>query len=230
MNYSETMRELKAMGTAQNRKVYGRHGVSGKMYGVSYANLGKLTKKIKTDHALAEKLWATGNHDARILATMIADPAGTKGPQLEAWIKDLDNYVLTDAFSGLAAKTAQAKTKMRKWTKSRKEWVGRAGYLLVARLAMADEPRGLGEDELKEQLSRIESDIHKSKNRVRDAMNNALIAIALKNGKLEKKAIAAAKRIGKIEVDHGETGCKTPDAIAYIKKARARGKKGRTSC
>ena len=125
---------------------------------------------------------------------MIADPDGTNGPQLEAWIKDLDNYVLTDAFSGLAAKTAQAKTKMRKWTKSKKEWIGRAGYLLVARLAMADEPRGLVEDELKEHLKRIESDIHRSKNRVRDAMNSALIAIALKNGTLEKQAVAAAKR------------------------------------
>ncbi|UCH84087.1 MAG: DNA alkylation repair protein [Candidatus Latescibacterota bacterium] len=228
MNYKEVMAELEAMGTEQNRKVYGRHGVSGKMYGVSYANLGKLKKKIKTDHALAERLWASGNHDARVLATMIADPAQITGPELEAWIKDLDNYVLTDAFSGLAEKTAHAKAKMRKWTKSKEEWVGRAGYLLVARIAMSDE--SLGDDELEERLAIIEAGIHNAKNRVRDAMNNALIAIALKNQKLERKAVAAAKRIGKVDVDHGETGCKTPEAVAYIKKAKARGRKGRKSC
>jgi len=66
------------MGTAQNRKVYARHGVGEDMYGVSYSNLGKLRKSIKRHHALAEQLWATGNHDARVLATMIADPAEMK--------------------------------------------------------------------------------------------------------------------------------------------------------
>ena len=78
MTLRETMKALEKAGTAQTRKIYGRHGVTGPMYGVSYATLGQLKKKIKTDHALAEQLWATGNHDARILATMVADPAQLK--------------------------------------------------------------------------------------------------------------------------------------------------------
>jgi hypothetical protein len=49
-----------------------------------------------------------------------------------------------------------------------------------------------------------------------------LIAIGIRNSALEKKALAAARQIGKVAVDHGETGCKTPDATAYIQKARAR--------
>ena len=53
-----------------------------------------------------------------------------------------------------------------------------------------------------------------------DAMNNALIAIGIRNARLEKLAIAAARRIGKVEVDHGETSCKTNDAEAYIKKTK----------
>jgi hypothetical protein len=56
-------------------------------------------------------------------------------------------------------------------------------------------------------------------------MNNALINIGVRSSALQKKAIAAAKRIGKVEVDHGETGCKTPDAVAYIKKTVAHRKK-----
>ena len=53
-------------------------------------------------------------------------------------------------------------------------------------------------------------------------MNNALIAIGGRNAKLKKLALAAAKKIGKVEVDHGDTSCKTPDAAAYINKMWAR--------
>lgn len=68
----------------------------------------------------------------------------------------------------------------------------------------------------------IEAKIHQSKNHARYAMSNALIAIGMRSAKLEKLAITAAKRIGTVEVDHGETNCKTPEAVAYIKRARAR--------
>lgn len=53
MTLQETLRELKSLGTEQNRKLYARHGVTNEMFGVSYANLDKLKKKIKMDHALA---------------------------------------------------------------------------------------------------------------------------------------------------------------------------------
>src|SRR3990172_2622277 len=105
MTETDVMKQLESLGTEQNRKVYRRHGVGDNMYGVSYANLGKLKKRIKVDHDLAQKLWATGNHDARILATMIADPEQTTDKLLESWARDLSNYVLTDAFSAFAAQT-----------------------------------------------------------------------------------------------------------------------------
>ncbi len=57
MNETEVLQELKALGTEQNRKVYRRHGVGENLHGVSFANLGKLKKKIKIDHELAERLW-----------------------------------------------------------------------------------------------------------------------------------------------------------------------------
>ena len=93
MTKTEAIKRLKAMGTAQNRKVYPRHGVKGELFGVSWADLGKLKKEIKADQALAEALWTTGNHDARILATMIAEPAAMKAATLDSWARDLDNYV-----------------------------------------------------------------------------------------------------------------------------------------
>jgi hypothetical protein len=71
-------------------------------------------------------------------------------------------------------------------------------------------------------LARIERDIHAEKNRVREAMNNALIAIGMRDDALEARALAVAQTIGKVHVDHGETGCKTPDALSYIRKGRDR--------
>ncbi len=73
-------------------------------------------------------------------------------------------------------------------------------------------------------MKTIEREVHGRPNRVRYSMNSALIAIGMRNATLERRAIAAARRIGKVEVDHGETGCKTPDPIPYIQRAKARRK------
>ena len=220
MTYRQCISLLESLGTAQNRKVYGRHGVRGQMYGVSFANLNRLRKEIKIDHSLAEELWGSGNHDARVLATMVASPQRATLDLLNAWKSDLDNYVITDAFSTYAAATRFAQKRMEQWTKSPQEWIGRAGWLLLAHLAMKDET--LPDEYFEAYIPKIEDGIHKVKNRKRDAMNSALIAIGGRSGSLEKKAVSAALRIGKIEVDHGVTSCKTPDAVMYIRKTRAR--------
>lgn len=219
MNLQQALQQLEEMGTAQNRKVYGRHGVGDNMFGVSFANQNKLAKAIKRDHGLARELWATGNHDARILATMVADPKQADDALLDLWANDLDNYVVTDAFSGFVGKTQMTRDRAEQWTGSEGEWAGRTGWHLVAHLAMKDQ--ALPDDYFTAHLSTIEGEIHTRKNRVRDAMNNALIAIGIRNETLEQEALAAA-RIGKVEVDHGETGCKTPDAADYIHRTLAR--------
>jgi len=220
MTQKEVHKQLEEFGTAQNRKVYKRHGVTENLFGVSYANLGKLTKKIKIDHKLAQELWDTRNHDARILATMIADPSQVTDQLLETWVKDLTNYVLTDAFSGLVSKTRFAQKKMEKWTKAKEEWVGRAGWLLLSHLAMKNE--SLSDDYFENHLEIIERDIHLRKNRIRDAMNSALMSIGIYRKNLQKRALSAARKIGKVEVDHGKTNCTTPEAESYIRKALER--------
>jgi 3-methyladenine DNA glycosylase AlkD len=219
MNLRQVGSELKKRGTAQNRKIYGRHGVREPMYGVSFAHLKELAKKIKLDHELALGLWGTGNHDARVLATMIADPAAFRAVQLESWVRELDNYVLADAFSGLVARTPFARGKAEKWSKSRRELIGATGYNLLTFLAMRDGE--LPDDYFAAHVGRIEAQIHQSANRLRHAMNQTLIAVGLRNPKLRQRVLAAAGRIGKVEVDHGDTSCKTPDAAAYIAKTLA---------
>jgi 3-methyladenine DNA glycosylase AlkD len=216
MKIREATSRLKAAGTEQNRKTYGRHGVGKKMYGVSFAELKKLAKEIKSDHELAQKLWATGNHDARVLSTMVADPDLLRSGQIEAWAGDLDNYVIADLFSSLVARSPFAEKKRKRWTRSKSDHLGQVGWNMVASMAQSGE--GPTNKSLMDELKYIEAKIHSANNRTRHSMNQALIAIGGRNDPLRKKAIAAARRIGRVQVDHGETSCKTPEAIPYIEK------------
>lgn len=106
---------------------------------------------------------------------------------------------------------------MEQWIRSDDEWGGRAGWGLLSSLALQD--TDLPDNYFKPFLKVIECEIHKRKNRVRDAMNSALIAIGIRNSSLRQRALEIAAKIGKVKVDHGETSCKTPDAAAYILKA-----------
>ena len=223
MTKTEAIKVLAANGSAQARKTYRRHGISGKMYGVSYAVMTKLKKTIKVDQPLAEQLWVTGYLEARTLATMIADPNEIRVGTLNAWAREADSRGLAAAISNVAADTPHATKLMEKWTASKSEMTGCAGWHTLASLARED--KGLSDAYLEKRLATIESTVHTSTNWVRYAMNNALINIGVRNAKLEKKAIAASRRIGKIDVDHGKTSCKTPDAAAYIKKTVAYNKK-----
>ncbi|MGB0716443.1 MAG: DNA alkylation repair protein, partial [Phycisphaerae bacterium] len=184
MTPKQALKELESAGTAQNRKVYARHGVQGTMFGVSFANLNKLKKKIKVDHDLAQALWNSGNHDARILATMVADHQALDRKTLEQWVKDVDCYVLGDALAGIAAKSSVSQPLMKKWIASKKEWVGSVGWTMLCHVATHD--KSLDDDEFASYLPLIEETIHKAKNRVRYAMNGAMIAIGLRSAALQK--------------------------------------------
>lgn len=223
MTADEVLKELKSLGTEQNRKIYRRHGVGENLYGVSSASLNKLKKRIKVDHRLAVGLWESGNYDARVLATMIADPALLDDRQLESWARSLDSYGIADMFAGLASRTALAKKKAERWIKSKDEWVARAGWQMLGKLARNDTE--LPEDYFEPYLEIIRQDIKASKNRVKDAMNATLISIGVRTPGLHKRAVEVARKIGRVEVDHGETGCKTPDAVLYMEKMLERAAK-----
>lgn len=223
MTEAEALQELENYGTAQNRKVYKRHGIGDNLYGVSMANLKLLARKTKTNHQLAQQLWASENHDARMLATKIADPTLASEDMLELWVQDLDNYVITDAFAKFVTRTPYALAKMEEWSQSGDEWIGRAGWRLLTDLAMKDPD--LPDEYFEDYLGTIQQNIHTSPNRVKDAMNWALIAIGIRNHRLEKPALTAAGTIGKVSVDHGQTSCKTPDATRYIRQTLDRRQK-----
>ena len=222
MTCDEVMARLEKAGSEQTRKTYARHGVKRPMFGVSYGELEKLRKRIKTDHLLALDLWAAGNHDARVLATMIADPAQCTPAVLCRWIDELDHQLLSGGIAKLASKTGQPRECFLIWSRSGKDLVATTAWTLVAEMAKGSSE--LTDEACERLLVDIEMGITGAQNFTRYAMNNALIAIGIRNPHLEKLAIEAAERIGPVEVDHGDTACKTPDAVAYITKAKARKK------
>jgi 3-methyladenine DNA glycosylase AlkD len=221
MTLAQTLATLKKEGTAQNVKVYSNHGVKGPAYGVSFAALKKLKKAIGVDHELAVGLWQSGNHDARVLACMVADPAALTSRDLDTWVRQIDNYVLCDAFSGLVARTGKGLRKFEQWKTRKSEFVSTAAWNALCAATAFEDGAAISNDFAATQIKHIAAEIHQRPNRTRHSMNQALICLGVLNGTLAKKAKAAAKRIGKVEVDHGKTSCKTPDAAGYIDKTLA---------
>ncbi|MBI5851108.1 MAG: DNA alkylation repair protein [Planctomycetes bacterium] len=215
MNSNEVLLELESLGSEPNRKVHARHGIRGPMFGVGAGAIGRLAKRIGIDDLLAVELWASGNHDARVLATRIADPAATRRARVQAWAKDLGDHVLADALAALVTRSPDAAALREAFTAAGDEWRSTLGWNLVA-LACAEGSTALDE-ELTRRLAAIEAGIHGRPNRTRHAMNRALIAIGERGGAIGKRALAVAKAIGTVEVDHGGTGCKTTDAVTAIR-------------
>ncbi|NQV07694.1 DNA alkylation repair protein [bacterium] len=217
---TDIMMELEAQGTEQHRKVYTRHGARPPMFGVSYAVLRPLGKRLGRDQALAEDLWATGNHDARVLAGMIMDPGEIDRSGVDRWIADVDNYVLTDSLTAPIAGSAVGLAAAYDLIGRAGEWEQALGWQILTNALLSS--REFDDGQLEALAGRIESDISSAPNRARYSMNATLIAIGSRSDELEAAAIDTATRIGVVEVDHGETGCKTPFAPEYILKTRER--------
>lgn len=224
LSLAEVMLTLEKSGSDQTRKTYTRHGATGPMFGVSFGTLGALQKRIRVDHDLASKLWATGNVDARNLAMKIADPARMDPAELDRWARGNSMGMCGLYIASLAQESPHGAAKAKQWLASADDKLRAMGWTLISVLANRDEQTH--DEVFAAHLAQIEKSIGSAANEVKYAMNNALIAIGGRSIALRKAATAAAKRIGKIEVDHGDTSCQTPDAATYIEKAWERsGKK-----
>ncbi len=216
MTLAEAMRALEKAGSAQIRKTYARHGACEPMFGVRFAVLKALVKRIGVDHDLALALWDTGNFDARNLALKVVDPARIASSDLDRWARDHRVRMCGVYVASLAAESPHAAAKASQWLVSREGGERFTAWGLVAQMAMRDE--ATPDPWFAARLDEIERSIRTAPNSERAAMNQALISIGGRSAALRKAALAAAKRIGKVEVDHGDTACKTPEAGPYIEK------------
>ena len=220
MSPAEAMRALEQAGSAQARKTYARHGAREPMFGVSFATLKTLSKRIGFDHDLARALWDTGNFDARNLALKIADPGRMTPDELDRWARETPVRMVCGYIAMLAAESPHAAAKARQWLAGPAGPERSVAWGLVGQMASRDE--GTPDPWFEERLAEIEHGIRAVSDSEREAMNSAVIAIGGRSPALRRSALAVAKRIGRVEVDHGDTACKTPDAGEYIGKMWAR--------
>jgi 3-methyladenine DNA glycosylase AlkD len=167
-------------------------------WGVSAPKLRALAKEVGKDHRLAEQLWQSGVHDAQLLATLVDDPARVTRRQMERWAKDFNSWALCDAAcSCLFDKTPYAPDKAREWTGRQAEYVKRAGFVLMATLAVHDKK---APDERFEQfLPYLVEHASDQRNFVKKGVNWALRQIGKRNRRLNKLAIRTAKQIQKLD-------------------------------
>ena len=185
--------ELKRSGSAAYKAdMAKRYGIVTKaeVYGVPVAKLRTLAKRIGYHHALAEQLWSTGIHDARMLATMVDDPADVTPAQMDRWVKDMDDWGIVDtACFHYWDRVPFAFDKIEKWSKAKDEFVKRAAFALLASCALHKQ----GTDaQFLRGLELIEREANDPRNFVKKANNWALRAIG---GKASSKLRSAAREL-----------------------------------
>lgn len=231
----DVMSELESMGSEQTRKIYRSHGASGEFFGVKVGDLKLVMKKAKKAgdaHLLALELWDSGNGDARYLAGLMADADRITKKQLESWMKQADWYWLSEhAVAGVAAESPHALACARTWIDAKPEHVAAGGWATWSHWVSIAPDDEIDASEIGELIDRVERTIHDRPGRVRYTMNGFLIAVGTWVPALRARALEAARRVGKVEVDMGATACKVPAADQAIAKAVARnaGKKRKSA-
>jgi len=193
------LKELKKKGSKKNKEGMVRFGINTKnAFGTNVYDTRKIAKKYKFDHELALGLWNTNFHEARLLAGFIDEPEKVTEKQLEKWVKDFNSWDLCDLVcSNLFDKTVFAWKKAVEWTKRKKEFEKRAGFVLMCCLAVHDKK---AEDKKFEKFfPLIKKHSTDERNFVKKAVNWALRQIGKRNLKLNKKAIKLGKEIKKID-------------------------------
>jgi 3-methyladenine DNA glycosylase AlkD len=193
------LRKLKLLGNAKDRAGMARFGIETKnAYGISVYVLRALAKEIGIDHALALQLWKSGIHEARLLASFIDDPVKVTESQMERWVNDFDSWDVCDQCCGfLFDKTKFAEAKAVEWSKREREFVKRAGFVLMAALSVHD--KKATDAMFVKFFPIIQRESRDARNFVKKAVNWALRQIGKRNRILNKKAIEIGQKIGQLD-------------------------------
>lgn len=186
---------LESHGSHTNREGMARFGiVSAHVYGISVATLRAHAKVLGKSHALALALWETGSHEARMLAAFVDEPALVTSTQMNAWCRDFDNWALCDTVCfHLFDRSPLAYGKVESWARRRAEFEKRAGFALLASLALhdkrADDARFIPTFDLVKQAAKDE------RNFVKKAVSWALKGVGQRSTALHTRAVALAREL-----------------------------------
>ncbi|HVX88054.1 MAG TPA: DNA alkylation repair protein [Gemmatimonadales bacterium] len=189
---------LEALKKAGSRKVlagYARYGIAtSKAFGIPMKTIQALGKKLGKDHVLAEELWKSGWYEARLLACYVEDPARVTPAQMERWARGFDNWAICDTVTFVCwDKTPHAWTKIAAWSRRKEEFVKRAGFALLAAVALHD--KSTPAKKLLASLKWIERGAADERNFVKKGVSWALRTVGRQRPKVHSAAVALTRRL-----------------------------------
>lgn len=197
MTITEITEELKALGSEENFAKMQRFGIPVEnAYGIRMPDLRKFAREIGKNHTLALHLWETGKHEARILASLVDKPKEVTPEQMEKWVGDFNAWDVCDQVCGnLFVRTPYALEKAVTWSHQEAEFVKRAGFTMMAYVAVHH--KKASDDIFPPFFQRIEAEAYDDRNFVKKAVNWALRQIGKRNPNLHQQAIQVAQKISK---------------------------------
>jgi 3-methyladenine DNA glycosylase AlkD len=195
----ETLREMRRVaetgdfrGKIEGMERFGIRPV--RAIGLNTPQLRAIARATGRNQALAEALWETGIHDARILAALVGDPGTITRTTMDKWARDFASWDVCDACCcNLFDRSPHAWSQIRKWAAKRDEFVRRAAFSTIAGLAVHD--KAADDQVFIDALPLIEKYAFDDRNFVKKAVNWALRNIGKRNGTLRPEAIACAERV-----------------------------------
>lgn len=199
MSYEEIIQLLEDNADPDSLAGMARAGITPEQaYGVKIPILRKIAKKTGRNSELAKKLWSKNTRETRILACMIEDPKTITEAQAEDWVKEFDYWEICDqCIMNLFDRTEFTVKKIYEWTQREEEYVKRAGFALIARVAWSDKTKN--DEEILEFLPLIKREADDERNMVKKAVNWALRQIGKRNLALNNEAIKLANEILEME-------------------------------
>jgi len=221
MKKQEVLAKLQSLANPVNVAGMARYGINPmNTLGVSINVLRGIAKEIGKNDALADELWASGIHEARVLASYIADPAETTEERMERWAADFDSWDVCDQVSGFFEETPFAYQKAVEWSARHEEFVKRAAFAIMAGLAVHD--KKADDSQFEQFLAIIIRESDDERNFVKKAVNWALRNIGKRNRRLNGKAIDTARQIQ--EIDSRSARWIAADALRELTAEKTQGK------
>lgn len=198
-SYADTLKKLRHRGSRRNVEGMARFGIAGRgRLGVSMPEIRRIAKEAGRDHDLAIKLWDSGIADARIVASIIADPRKMTSAEMDRWAAEFDSWDVCDQVCmNLFQESPFARRKIRAWARSNEEFVRRAAFALLACVAWHDDDDA--DTVFTGFLLLISRAATDERNFVRKAVNWALRNIGKRNLRLNREAIRTARELTRME-------------------------------
>jgi 3-methyladenine DNA glycosylase AlkD len=195
MDYEEVILRLKAKSRIDTLPKMARFGINIKnSYGVKVRDLRALAKETGTDITVAQQLWLSGIHDARLLATLITNPKDLTEEIAEKWVTEVDSWDICDGLIiNLVGKSGLAHQKAWEWALREEEFVKRAGFVLISYLALHD--KKVDDTKFEFYLKIIKEKSAEKRNFAKKAINWALRQIGKRSQGLNRKALEIVQEI-----------------------------------